>query len=111
KTRRRPDMADRHRIFRLPNAGRRIQSRRISKERFARKREDDRDKNITGRKTRPRRYSARVEKYGGDRRDPPRDPAYDGRFTSVAPDVLDGRGPDAVRQTASRPFGRETHRL
>ena len=66
--RRRPDLADRHRLLRVPQAGGRLRSRSVREERDGPAGQDDRDQGLPGREARPRRHPSRREGDRGDRR-------------------------------------------
>ena len=68
----RPDLADRHRLLRVPHPGRRLRPGAVPQERRPRPGEDDRDQGVAGRQARPRRHPARRQGHRGDRRGPPR---------------------------------------
>ena len=68
RRRRRPDLADRHGLLRLPQAERRVRSRPVREERDGPAGQDDRDQGLAGREARARRHPPRREGDRGDRR-------------------------------------------
>ena len=68
----RPDLADRHRLLRLPRRERRLRPRGVPHERDPAAGQDDRDQGLAGRQARPRRHPPGGEGDRGDRRGPAR---------------------------------------
>ena len=96
RRRRRPDLADRHRLLRLPQQGdRRLRSRPVREERDRSADQDDRDQGVAGREARPRRHPSRRQGDRGDRRGAPRRGRQDRVLADVPPGVLDAARDDA----------------
>ena len=98
--RRRPDLADRHRLLRLPRRQRRLRPRGLPQERHAAAGQDDRDQGLPGRQARSRRHPPGGQGDRGDRRGQD-GPAGQGRvLTDLPQGLLDPAGDDRVHRPA-----------
>ncbi len=107
----RPDLADRHRLLRLPRRQRRLRPRGVPQERHPAAGQDDRDQGLPGRQARTRRHPAGGQGHRGDRRGPD-GPAGQGRVLADVPQgLLDAAGDDGVHRPAPRAQRRQAGRL
>ena len=111
RARRRRDLADRHRLLRLPHRRRRLQPRAVPEERRPRPGEDDRDQGVPGRQARARRHPARSQGHRGDRRGPHRAGRQGRLLPHLSQGVLHAARDDGFRRAAARAVRRQAGRV